>query len=683
MRDVSAQLESLQSYQGFDVEGRSFDKLEFNYFIYLQIFFIQQKMEPVKFHSLIDDLPSHISVQGKRIKLQNDRTCFWDGRRLYLLSQKFIAHGSSSCFRRMVMIPQSETEELQFYAMLGPIQQEYKDSSELESYLRYLRNDYTVSTHAYNFLYPYVQPRLINYHLNENYMGDIDGKLPALITRSYGGWNTLRLIINNSTRLTEVGFVSVMGWMLSVMIIHEQSCLHRDLSDNNVLVYGPGVFCQLIDMSSVTRLDQCGEVKDIEALSTYPDFTTRFGVYDKQTDVFSLALNLLWYMCYEKKLWSDEDLEELIKKTNYVYKYRADCQVKLKRYQEIYKQIKVSRPIPSYSMLVPHLLNLAHPDRSSRGSLIDVFSDEKIMHTMHDHIYTIGVNSNFSVYFVSIKDWSFERVLEGLYCHVDDSSVASTAILMLLVFALHCEKIPDIIRINHKENIECVLENLSTTPFQDNLMLHYESEFPGQLSNSICFQFIDSMIDEVVREFVSDYNNVRSVVTDLCDRTCDRVVLEHCTNAIDDIANQVVIRDESETLLSEIIDIIECRQNDRDRFICQVVEVVMSQAFNDITSRENTQRTLQLQRSLIMTFLTPLVLSLSIKHYQIDSMDSSALFLTLWVTSLALAIHNLCQYGNSMKIHSDDSYLSSDFFKPAHHRVTHDMSSSKISFAAV
>ena len=214
-------------------------------------------------------------------------------------------------------------------------------------------------------------------------------------------------------------------------------------------------------------------------------------------------------------------------------------------------------------------------------------------------------------------------------------------------------------------------------------MLHYESEFPGQLSNSICFQFIDSMIDEVVREFVSDYNNVRSVVTGLCDRTCDRVVLEHCTNAIDDIANQVVIRDESETLLSEIIDIIECRQNDRDRFICQVVEVVMSQAFNDITSRENTQRILQLQRSLIMTFLTPLVLSLSIKHYQIDSMDSSALFLTLWVTSLALAIHNLCQYGNSMKIHSDDSYLSSDFFKPAHHCVTHDMSSSKISFAAV
>lgn len=89
-----------------------------------------------------------------------------------------------------------------------------------------MRYDYTVSTHAYNFLYPYVQPRLINYHLNENYMGDIDGKLPALITRSYGGWNTLRLIINNSTRLTEVGFVSVMGWRLSVMIIHEQSCLH-------------------------------------------------------------------------------------------------------------------------------------------------------------------------------------------------------------------------------------------------------------------------------------------------------------------------------------------------------------------------------------------------------------------------------------------------------------------------
>ena len=171
------------------------------------------------------------------------------------------------------------------------------------------------------------------------------------------------------------------------------------------------------------------------------------------------------------------------------------------------------------------------------------------MHTIHDHIYTIGVNSNYSVYFVSIKDWSFERVLEGLYYHADDSSVASTAILMLLVFALHYEKIPDVIRINHKENIECVLENLSITPFQDNLMLHYESEFPGQLSNSICFQFIDSMIDEVVREFVSEYNNVRSVVTDLCDRTCDRVILEHCTNAIDDIANQVVIRDESETCL--------------------------------------------------------------------------------------------------------------------------------------
>ena len=94
MKDVSAQLKRLQSHQGFDVEGRSFDEIEFNYFIYLQSCFMQQKMEPVKFHSLIDDLPTHISIQGKNTKLQNDRTCFWDGRRLYLLSQKFVAHGT-------------------------------------------------------------------------------------------------------------------------------------------------------------------------------------------------------------------------------------------------------------------------------------------------------------------------------------------------------------------------------------------------------------------------------------------------------------------------------------------------------------------------------------------------------------------------------------------------------------
>lgn len=679
VKDISMQLNSLRSYQGFYEEGKTFDKVEFNYFISLQSRFMQHKMEPVKFHSLIDTLPSHISVQGKRYQLKNNRTCFWDGSRLYLLSQRYVSQGSYSNFRRAVMIPQSETEELQFYAMLAPCSQDLSETQ----YLKHLRNDYTVSQHAYDYLYPYMRPRLIEYCMDNSNVSDQEDSLPALITRSYGEWHTLRQIIDDSERLTRVDVLSIVSWMLSVVIMHEQSCLHRDISDNNVLVYGPGVFCQLIDMSSAKKLDQSDQVKCLYPLSTFPDFSARFGVYDKQSDVFSLALNLIGFKFFGKKLWEKVGLNRLVDEANYTLIKDEDFQGKLERYRKIYQLIKVLNPISSSAVLLPHLLNLAHPDRSSRSSLIDVFSDKQIMHAIRSYIHEITVNSDFSIHFIAIKNWSLQRVLDDLYSHSDDSSITATTILMLLVYALHYEKLPNSIRINHKQHIECVLDHLNVTPFQSTVILHYESEFPGHLTKSLYFDCIDSLIDQIVSESINECIDINSVVRELCERTYNHVVQEDCNDVLDDLANQVVIRDESEVLLNKLMDIIEYRQKDSEDFIQQVTEAVINQVFENVDLRKNSEAASRFKQSLTISILSSFLLSFAVKYYQFNDFDSFALFLSLSITSLALAARNIFNDGDDMRNNSTYSYSKSSLFQTKHQDLIHDISPSKLSLAAV
>ena len=169
----------------------------------------------------------------------------------------------------------------------------------------------------------------------------------------------------------------------------------------------------------------------------------------------------------------------------------------------------------------------------------------------------------------------------------------------------------------------------------------------------------------------------------MCERTYNHVVQEDCNDVLDDLVNQVVIRDESEVLLNKLMDIIEYRQKDSEDFIQQVIEAVINQIFDDINSRETTQLRSQLHESLMIMFITPLLLSLSVKYYKIDSMDSSVFFLSLWITSFVLVLCNLNQFGNNIKLHLNESYLPSRFFKPANHCVPHGMSSPQISLPTV
>jgi len=586
LKDFRRHLKILSLRRCLGEEGETFSNIEFNYFIELQRVLSQKKLSPVKFRSLSGELPKQVTINNHSYPLK-DRTCLWDGSRLYILSQLYMAKGASSLFRRTVMVPLSENEELQLYATVSPIVRAEYDQSNLQPYFDRVSQEYTISLRAYNFLYPFLKPNKVQYQLNAEEVPDGDEKilLSALMTRSYGEWNTLTSILQSSKRLTEVGFLSVMNLFLSILIIHEQSCLHRDLADKNVLVYGPGVSVQFIDLCSAARFEKNSPVKQYDPLSTHPDFSSPYGFYDKQSDVFSAVFDLLRFEVFEQKIWDEKELADLVNHTHYKYKDEASFSIKLRRYQGFYKQLEESKPKPSWVIFLPYLLKLTHPDRSTRGNLIEIFCDINILNRIRDYIYTVGVISDLSSNFSTINGWSLHYVTGEIFRHHDQTCVASTAILMLTVFALHYKYIPHEIRINHKKHVECVLDELVVSPQHHKILFHYESEFPGYLSKNLSTMMIDSMIIDVISEVSEENSIMRSVLDNLCERV-------ECQLKFD-----AMVRSESGSALRDIIDEI-----DRRDLMDAVLGDIIDQTFDAIDLRYSNERMRVTQRNLLGLF---------------------------------------------------------------------------------
>ena len=586
LQEVKAQLHDLRLSSGLGEEGATINAVEWNYFIKLQKIFSQKKIEPFKFHSLNAGLPNRVAVNHQIIQLK-DRTCLWDGSRLYILSQLYTAKGASSLFRRTVMVPLSENEELQFYATVSPILRDEYDQSNLQPYFDRVSQEYTISLRAYNFLYPYLKPNKIQYELKAEEVPGGAQKilLSALMTRSYGEWNTLTSILQSSKRLTEVGFLSVMNLFLSILIIHEQSCLHRDLADKNVLVYGPGVSVQFIDLCSAVRFEKNLPVKEFDPLSTHPDFSSPYGFYDKQSDVFSAVFDLMRFEVFDQKMWDEKELADLVNHTHYKYKDEASFLIKLRRYQGFYKQLEESKPKPSWVIFLPYLLKLTHPDRSMRGNLIEIFRDINILKRIRDYIYTVGVISDLSSNFSTINGWSLHYAIGEIFRHHDQTCVASTAILMLTVFALHYKHIPHEIRINHKKHVECVLNGLVVSPQHHKILFHYEAEFPGYLSKNLCNIMINSVIIDVIEEAFEENSIIRSVLDNVCERVESQLKFD------------AIAHSESESVLRDVIDEIE-RRDLMDPILADIID----QTFNAIDLRHSNQRLRITQRNLLGLF---------------------------------------------------------------------------------
>ena len=664
LQEVSTQLVSLRSIYGFGHEAESVDSVEWNYFIELQKIFSQNKLQPYKFRSLKADLPNRAVVNHQIIRLK-DRPCLWDGNRLYLLSRLHVIQGASSLFRRAVMIPWSGNEDLQFYAMLVPVKRQFDDPADAQRYIDSIAVDYVTSERACHYLYEYVETNVIRYESYQVRNTDMayKRKLPTLLTRSYGEWRTLLDILRGSDGLNEVSFLSVLGWFISVISLHDLSCLHRDLADKNCLVFGPGVFVQLIDLCSAVYCEKDLVVQDSLSFSSHPDFNCRFGFHDQQADEFSVALNLLQFNVFDHNAWDMKELIDLIDHANYEYTDDSTLQLKIQRYKKIYSQIEASTHKPSWSILLPHLLRLAHPDRSSRGSLIGVFYDQKILNKIRDCINAIVTDSKFSKDFITINGWSLVNVITDLYRHHDQTCITSTALMMLLVFALHYAKVPVEARMNHKLHIDSLLESLTISPRICPIIFHYEAEFPGLISKRLSASFIDTMIIEVFNEFLYELDQVSAVVVDLCSQVNDRLVLASCNDSINDLIDQVTLRGECESVIDAAISEIEVKHKYSKRIVNEVLDHVLDQTVRSITSRAANRHVVILQKNLLIllsAYITLYNVLDSTNHLTAQLDDLLRLSLTL-TSAVVISSYLVSKYAteNSMT----DSQLKVGLFR--------------------
>lgn len=469
------QIEQLCSPLGFGEEGSDFSALEIAYFAYLHEYFTNKRIPPAKFHAPFEDSANTLNHEGQEYRLK-DRSFFWDGHRLYLLSQSRnnFSAGSYSLFRRAMMIPENSNEDLAFFAMITPfIPDDYTDE-EKQSDLTGATRDYLVSAAAYKAIYPYLEPQVVKYDENNQ------RNIPALLTRSQAGWDSLARLFNGKQELTPVLFMAVMNWILAVCYLHMLGTVHRDLSVGNVIVFGPGAMAQLIDMGDTTLLPPENELTEEFSISTYPDFSAGTN-YDQKSDAFSLAMNLLAAYVIPRCL--NKKVNKLTQETHKDFNDRIHQIIRINHFKGIHTDVQQISPPDGWEALFPHLLALTDPDRSERPSLNSVFLDPTISRKIQDHINQIA--GERPSHFISINNLSLSNAIEQLTANKDDHCNSGTTVMMLLAYALHCNDIPEKIRINFICHIERMFLDMQVSPITIKLLYHYERVFPRLLTQTL------------------------------------------------------------------------------------------------------------------------------------------------------------------------------------------------------
>lgn len=567
------QLKQLCSPQGFGDEGKEFSTLEFKYFVLLQNDLTQKSMQPIKFHAPFEHSVNTLHYQGQEHTLK-DRSLFWDGHRLYLLSQCHYSNGAYSLFRRAMRIPTNPDGDVQFFAILTPLTRSDLSPAKQQSFLIGVTKDYDVCAVAYQAIYPYLRPKLVKYHTNNT----LSHKpiMPALLTHSQAGWDSLDTLFKGKQDLTPTLFMGVINWFLSVYYLHTRKYLHRDLTDTNVIVIGPGVMCQLIDMSTAICLGEEKGVTEPIPLSTYPDFSAGTE-YDPSSDRFSIAMNLLTYYAVDRTQWCKQPVRDLNKKTHKQFANPDDITTRTKHFSQIHAQIQGISPTPCWKELFPHLLAFTHPDRSKRPpSLNTLFSDPVISKKIQDHIVQIA--RELSSDFVSIKNLSLTITIGQLALSKDPKHTASTTIMMLLANALHFNGIPKKIRINHKHHIERLFLHMPVSPITMELLYHYEPVFPGLLTQSLMKKAIRNFDRSNDSLFFLEILTNQAVIKTI-DAITDRLISDAYQQAIkmqcqsirdtliDDAVNHVICKETLEDTIEKIID----NESQKDLLITTII----------------------------------------------------------------------------------------------------------------
>ncbi len=642
--DFSRQCEQIKQVDCLGPEeGGSFSSLEFAFLGLLQTGLRTRPEQIQKFYLPLNHKATE--YKGEQYTIAK-RTCLWTGKSLLILSESYQSEGSNSAFRRAFKVPDTNTEVLQFYAFVTCKPKVCDQPSRFPNSIDVLQSEYEIAHKANQFFYPYLRPNLIAYHIGEAI------KFPGFLIQSIGGWATLHSTLGDGDELLDEGFLAIMGWFLSALILQKESCLHRDLSDKNVVVFGPGVYCQLIDWNSACYLGKKDSCSDYKPRSAYPDFCAPNGVFDYSSDVFSMAMNLLWIHAIHEQSHFFSKVNDLFEFTN--KHFGSHSEEKYQRYAYWFGHFQQYKPNASYRVLFQHLLTMAHCERDKRSTIWDLFSDTDIMYAIYQSITSIMNSNTYASWFVDVGELKCQVVIAELLFHAHKQSIAVTSILLLLVYGLHCKSLPEVVRIDSMRKMEALL---ATTPISFSsfvLMDHYAGYLPGRKKCSLVDYMLEQVIGDVILLFINEwldgYSDIQAVVDCLChavdvselaaetvshsvigaliESAYDETVEQLCNATLTAIIDNVIDRDECESTLHQVVSRVDAHFKQRDHTISDILDDVIHHALIDVAMRNASRNVHLLERGLLALCLMPLLL-----FPVIDSVDTTGSTVSLGVLS--------------------------------------------------
>ncbi|MBV52795.1 MAG: hypothetical protein CL816_01865 [Coxiellaceae bacterium] len=614
--DFSHYRESICHSDHFDSEGVEFND---HLFIYLMVLsnLMSGNQNPAQILRLpLRWLPDYVEYQGK-FRSINPRTCMWDGEELFVLSKIHQASGSTSRFWRVFKVPRVITQSLQFFALLMPSKLDCFQSKDFMDYVETVTAEYRHAMSIIKCIYPYQKPQVFMFQTRKRccYQHDNDGSMPVLITGSTGAWLTIKDLLNESSALDSIGFMSIMNWFLSLAILHYHEIIHRDVSDTNVVVFGPGVMCWLIDFLSAVPLKNCLAILENSPYSTFPDMATQSGRYDYKTDIFSVAICLFLYHASFMPRSRVNKGAALIEYTN---KYFGSCDTERKqRYQQYFTELQQSHCKTSYVLLIRYIKGFIDPDRGHRPSLSDLFNDRDIAHNINRSIREIVASVYYQDWFSDYGVVRLRDTLDTLNHLPEDADVAVTSLLSMACFALHCHRLDQDIRTHQLKEIEYLMAKRTLHPVHRQLLWRYEGIFPSLLVESLCTRVFNrifaAFIDQEIRTFIP--------VNDTLNQTRDIIVAQgHVTNhCIEQLIEDAHVRVTCEDVLSQQVSRIE-HLFTREQSITEVINHVVDQAYSKIESNECARRAFTAEIFMLLTSLGVLIamtgrISDDIDHY--------------------------------------------------------------------
>ncbi len=601
--DFSHYYESIRYSYHFAEEGEAFHDHTFAYLMLLS-HRLNEMALPAQLLTLpMRGLPNQILFRGQQ-KLVDGQHCLWSGDELFVLSRRHTGRGSTSFFHRIVMIPRSITQPLRFFAMLIPNQRGCFQSEDYLDYIRLVTSEYDNAMSVIQQVYPYQQPSVFMFKTRrsccDRHSGS--GSLPTLITQATGAWTTIRRQLSTATELDCAGFMTIMNWFLSLAILHHYNIIHRDASDNNVVVFGPGIMCWLIDFLSAVSLGNHSVWIENSAYSTFPDIVASDGRYDKQSDVFSIAMSLVLYHATHMTRRRLENMLQLIHLTN--KNFGSLDQVRKRAYQNCFIDLSNANFKSSYHLLIQIIFGFINPDRDQRPSMWDLFGDILLAHEIRRSIRAIALSTQYQNWFSDFNQVRLLDSIDALGQRVRDADVAVTSILMMVFFTLHCHRLDIAIRHHHFQQIELLLVEKTLHQTHRQLLWQYEAFFPAcmvdSLYNEVFQRIFTALLDEEIKTFIAVRGRLHLI--------CDAIIVNDCITdqCVEQLIDEVYFHMTCEHVLSLAIDSVD-HQITKEQCIADLLIELSDNACAQVELRGELQQIFMAELTVLTAGVTLLL----------------------------------------------------------------------------